>query len=179
MREVIDDVNSIFAFNSIWISPGVIDGDVEVVLFQGLVDVDDLGVAHVRTVLLESEAKYEDVAADDLDAFLQHQLDGLHGHILAHAVVHAATSQDNFGVVAVTLGTLGQIVRVDTDAVPTHQTRTERQEVPLGTGSLQHVEGIDAHLVEDLRKLVYKGDVDVALTILYHLGGLGHLDGGG
>ena len=66
------------------------------------IEVDGVGA-----VLLEGEAQNEDVTVEHLDAFLQHQLDSLGGHILTHAVIHAATGKDDFRIVAVTLGALG------------------------------------------------------------------------
>ena len=42
--------------------------------------------------------------------------------------------------------------------------------------ALQHLFGVDAHAVEDQRQLVDQRDVDVALRVLDHLGGLGDLD---
>ena len=52
----------------------------------------------------------------------------------------------------------------------------ERQEVPLGAGRLEHLDRVDADLVEDQRELVHQRDVEVALRVLDDLGGLGDLD---
>ena len=52
----------------------------------------------------------------------------------------------------------------------------ELEEIPLRTGRLEHLEGVDADPVEDDAELVDQGDVDVALGVLDDLGGLGHLD---
>ena len=177
--QLVHHLDTVFVLHDGRVGPGVVDGDVEVVFLQCLVDVDDLGVAHVGAVLLEGETKDEDVALQNLNAFLQHQLDGLGGNVFTHAVVHSTPGKDNLGIVTITLGALGQIIRVDTDTMATHQSRTERQEVPLGACGFQHVEGVDAHLVENLRKLVHEGDVDVALRVLNHLGSLSNLHGRG
>ena len=77
-----------------------------------------------------------------------------------------------------TLGTLSKIVRVNTNAVSTYQTGTERKEIPLGASSFQNVKGINTHLIEDLGKFVYECDVDISLAILNNLGCLCHLDSG-
>ena len=53
------------------------------------------------------------------------------------------------------------------------------QEVPLGAGGVEHVPDREVELREDLGDLVHEGDVDVALGVLDHLGGLGRLDRGG
>jgi hypothetical protein len=87
--------------------------------------------------------------------------------------------QDHLGVVAHRFGLGGEVVGVHADAVAAHQTGGERQEVPLGAGGRQHVPGADAQPVEDERQLVHERDVEVALGVLDHLGGLGHPDGGG
>ncbi|MCY1522314.1 hypothetical protein D9M68_571620 [compost metagenome] len=73
---------------------------------------------------------------------------------------------------------MGQVVRIHANAVAAHQARTERQEVPLGAGGLQHGLGVDAHLVEDQGQFVDQRDVHVALRVLDHFGGLGHADAG-
>jgi UDP-N-acetyl-D-galactosamine dehydrogenase len=80
-----------------------------------------------------------------------HQLDHLGGDEGPHAVVEPATSQDDLWVVADLLGLVGQIIGVDTDAVSTDQARTEGEEVPLATGCLQHLLGVDAKPIEDQR----------------------------
>ena len=102
----VDYSETVLALGGGRIGPGVVDSDVEVILFEGLDDVDDLGVAHVGAVFFKGEAEDEDVAVEYLDAFLEHEFDDAVGNVGAHAVVHAATGQDDFGVVAVALGTL-------------------------------------------------------------------------
>ena len=71
---------------------------------------------------------------------------------------------------------MGQVIGVHANAVPTDETWPEGQEIPLGACGLQHGFGIDAHLVEDDCQLVNEGNVQVALRVLDHLGGLGHAD---
>jgi hypothetical protein len=51
-----------------------------------------------------------------------------------------------------------------------YQSRHEADEVPLGTRCLEHVIGVDAHLVEDDRQFIHERNVDVALGILDDLG---------
>ena len=179
LRQLVDDGDAVLPLDDLRDGPGVIDGDVEVVFFERAVDVDDLGVAYVGAVLLESEAEDQDVGMEDLDAFLEHQFDGLRGDVFAHAVVDAAAGEDDLGVVAVALGALGEVVWVHADAVAADEARAEGEKVPLGACGFQDVQGVDAHLVEDLGELVDEGDVDVALGVLDNLGGFGDLDGGG
>ena len=105
--------------------------------------------------------------------------DGLLGDELAHAVVDATTGQNDLRVVAQHFGLVGQVVRVHANAVAAHQTGLEFQEVPLGAGRLQHFRGVDAEFVENDGEFVHQCDVQVALGILDHLGGLRCLDAGG
>ena len=105
--QFVGDFDAVLVPYYVRIGPGVVYRDVDIVLLQGPVDVYDLGVAHVRAVLLESEAEDEDVGVKYLKAFLEHQLYCLGGDVLAHSVVHAAACEDDLGVVAVPLGALG------------------------------------------------------------------------
>jgi hypothetical protein len=82
-------------------------------------------------------------------------------------------------VVADFLRLVRQVVGVDADAVAADQAGAEGQEVPLGAGGFEHVQGVDAEAVEDQRQFVHQGDVEVALGVLDHLGGFGHLDRAG
>ena len=82
-------------------------------------------------------------------------------------------------MVAHFLRLVGQVVRVHANAVPAHQAGAERQEVPLGAGGFEHFERVDAELVEQDRQVVDQRDVEVALGVLDHLGGLGDLDAAG
>ena len=82
-------------------------------------------------------------------------------------------------MVADLLRLVRQVIRVNADAVTTHQARPERQEIPLGAGSLQHLGGVDAQAIEDQREFVHQRDVEVALGVLDHLGRLGDADAAG
>ena len=101
-----------------------------------------------------------------------HQLDRLLGDEATHAVVDAATGQDDLRLVADLLGLRGEVVRVHADAVPTDQPGRETQEVPFGARRRQHLAGRDAEPLEDHRQFVHQRDVDVALGVLDDLGGL-------
>lgn len=174
----VDYVETVFAFGDGGICPGVEDGDVEVIFLEGFHNVDNLGVAYVGAVLLECKSHHKNMAAEYLYAFLEHQFDGLVGNIFAHAVVHAASGEDDLGVIAVALCALRKIVWVDSDAVSTDQSRLERQEVPLGRSCFENVLCVYSHEGEDFRQLVDESNVYVTLRVLDYLGGLGNLDGG-
>ena len=115
-------------------------------------------------------------AALDGESGLDHLLDGLFGDVLAHPVVDPASGENHLRVIAELVRLVRQIVGIDADAVSADEPRPERQEIPLGSGSLQHLDRVDADLVEDQRKLVHQRDVEVALRVLDHLGRFGDLD---
>ena len=75
------------------------------------------------------------------------------------------------------LGPVGQIIGIHADTVAPDQPRRERQEIPFGLGGGQHVRRVDLEQMANGRELVHKGDVQVALGVLDHLGSLGNFDG--
>ena len=77
------------------------------------------------------------------------------------------------------VGLPGEVVGVDADAVAADEARLELEEVPLGAGRFEHLEGVDADAVKNDAELVDQGDVDVALGVLNDLGCLGHADAAG
>lgn len=131
LGKLVDYGKSIFVLNSCGICPRVVYGDIEVVLLESFDDVNDFGVAHIGTIFLEGEAEHEDVATKYLYAFFEHELDYTVGNICPHAVVHAASGEDNFRIVAVALGALGEIIGVNSDAMTANETRLEGKEIPL------------------------------------------------
>ena len=74
------------------------------------------------------------------------------------------------------LRSIGEIIRVDADAVAADKARGEVEEIPLGPSRGKHVAGVDAELVEDRREFVHERDVEIALRVLDHLGRFGDLD---
>ena len=56
-RKFVEDINTILVLCDGRISPRIVNGYVDILLLEGTTDVDDLGVANVRTVLLEGEAE--------------------------------------------------------------------------------------------------------------------------
>ena len=63
--------------------------------------------------------------------------------------------------------------------MPADQAGAKGQEVPFAAGGLQDFKGVDAKPLEDEGEFVHERDVEVALGVLDHLGGLGDLDGTG
>ena len=60
---------------------------------------------------------------------------------------------------------MGQIERIDADAVTADQARLETEEIPFGRRGGQDIAGGNAGAAEDHRDLIDEGDVDVALGI--------------
>ena len=131
-RQFIEYIEPVFTFNCGRICPRIEDGDIEVILLKSFDYVDNFGIANVGAVLFECKAEDYDVATKHLDAFLEHEFDDTVSHVGAHAVVHAATGEYDFGIIAIALCALCEIVRVDTDTVSAYQTRLERKKIPLG-----------------------------------------------
>lgn len=123
--EIIDYSETIFALDGGRIGPGIVDSDVEIIFFESLDDVDNLGVAHVGAVFFECKAEDYDVAVEHLDAFLEHEFDDAVGNIGTHAVVHAASGEDYLRVVTVALGALCEVIGIDTDTVTTDESGLE------------------------------------------------------
>ncbi len=103
-------------------------------------------------------------------------MDTLAANVRTDTVVHAAAGKHDLRVVAELLGLMGQIVRVDADAVAAHQARREAEEIPLGAGGGEHIAGIEAEAAVDQRQFVHQRDVDVALGVFDDLGGFRDLD---
>ena len=127
----------------------VLGRDYIVIFAKSLNDINDLTVSCIRAILLESKAHNDNVGAKHLNTFFQHQLDGLVCHVCTHTVVHASPCEDNLRIVAKTLGTLGQIVGIDTDTVTTYETRIHVDEVPLSACCFKHRKSINSHPVKD------------------------------
>ncbi len=161
------------------IDPRITDIHFSAVALERINDVHHSGVTQVRAVLLEGQAQDQHARLYRVDAFAHHQADHFAGDVAAHPVVGTAASEDHVRVVTDFLRLVGQVIRIDADAVAAHQARAERQEVPLGAGGFQHFKCIDAEFIEKYGEVVDQGDVEVALGVLDDLGGFCHFDGAG
>lgn len=141
-------------------------------------DVGHARIADVGYVLLEGQTEDRDAGAVERDACADHQADQLLRDEAPHAVIDPTSGQDDLGVVADGHGLLGQVIGVNADTMPAHETGREVQEVPLGACRCQHIPRGDVDPLEDQGELVHQGDVEIPLGVLDHLGGLGHLDRG-
>ena len=74
---------------------------------------------------------------------------------------------------------MGQVIGIDTNAVPANQSGPEWQEIPFGPRRLQDGFGINVHFIEDYGQLIDQRDIQVTLGVLDHLGRLCHTDAAG
>ena len=95
---------------------------------------------------------------------------------LAHIVIGFAPGKNYLRVVSHRLGFIGEVVWIDANTMPSDKPRTEREKVPLGTGRLKHVQGINAKPVKYQRQFIHQGDIEVALGVLDYFCSLSHLD---
>ena len=136
-------LNAIHLPGLILIDPGIINIDISTICLKFLHDIDNLSIPHIRAIFLEGKAKNQHLRIHHLNLFPQHQFDNLADHIQAHVVIDTSAGKDHFRVIAGFLGLMGQIVRIDTDAVASDQARAKRQEIPLRARCIKDFMGID------------------------------------
>ena len=160
------------------ICPRIINGYIQIVSHQSLINIYHFRITYIRTILLESKTEYQYIRVQNMNSFFQHQFYHLTSHILSHTIIHTTTGQYDFRIIAITLCTLGQIIRVYANAVSSNQPRLEGKKIPFGTCSLQHILSINPHTREYLGKLIDKGYIDITLRILNDFRCLRHLHRG-
>ncbi len=116
------NINSVFTLYTLGIGPGIKDCDIVGVFQKSVIDVNNLGVADIGAIFLESDAQNKNIGILYLHAFKVHGLDGLVGHIATHAVVKAAGREHHAWQNAIDLCFLNQIIGVDRNAVTADQT---------------------------------------------------------
>ena len=178
MRQLTGNGNLIFMLNSLHVGQRVTNGDVGCVFPQSVIDVYHLRITDIRTVLLEGNTQNQYTGILHQHAFFVHQLDDLISHVLTHRVIQSAGTHHDTRPYAIDLCSLYQIIGIDADAVTSHQSWREFNEIPLRRSSLDDIVGINAHDVKHPGQLVHKGYVHVTLRVLNNLGSLGHLDAG-
>ena len=140
-------------------------------------DVDDLGISGIRAVLLEGKAQDRNSGGFDRNIGLDQVFHHVLCHIFSHVVVDPAAGENDLAVIAHHFRAVGQVIGIHADTVSAHQTGEEFQEIPLGSRSLQHGFGVDAHFIENNGKFVHESDIDIPLAVLDDLGGLRNLNG--
>ena len=113
-----------------------------------MIYIDNLGIAGIGTILFESESKDENAGIFDRHTFKIHLLDCLIGHISPHGIVEAAGVTHHTWSHTIKLRLLDEVVRINRNAVATHEARLHLDEVPFRGGSIEYVIGVDAHGIE-------------------------------
>src|SRR5690606_34277694 len=175
-RKICAAVDAVLVLHLGWVGPWIVDGYFDTVILQGTNYVHNLGVTHIWAVFFEGDSQHEYFGFGDIDSLFDHGLDDLRSHILSHAIVEATAGQDDFGMVAMLLCFLSQVVKIYSDTVSTDQPRFKRQEIPFGACRFQHGMGIDIEDIKDLRQLVDKGNVDIALGVFNNFSGFSDFD---
>ena len=80
-------------------------------------------------------------------------------------IVDAPAGQNNLRVIAGTLCAMGQIIRINADAVSSDKTWSKLEEIPLGTRRGQNIGCIDTKSIEDQRQFVDQGYIQIALRV--------------
>ncbi|MCY1380987.1 hypothetical protein D9M69_688540 [compost metagenome] len=86
---------------------------------------------------------------------MQHQLDGIACGIARHVVVDPSPCQDDLRDVADLLRLVGEIVRIDADAMSSDKAGPKRKKVPLASRRLKHVERVDPKPFKQDGKLIH------------------------
>src|SRR5574344_544707 len=88
-------------------------------------NINDPCIADIGTVFLESEPQNQNLAPLHLNSFSNHELDNPSRHIFSHSVIHATAGQNDFRIIPIPLGTLGQVIRIHPNAVSANKPRFE------------------------------------------------------
>ena len=156
----------------VWIN----DIDVDLEGFQFVYNINYLRISDVADVFFEGCSHHQDMCFLDHFSLCNDFLRGLFTDVEAHGIVHVATGVDHLRVVTQLHGFVYQIIRIHTDAVSSDKSWIEFQEIPFCSSGFEDIKGINAHLVEDDRKLVHQRNVDVALCVLNDFRRFCHFD---
>ena len=58
---------------------------------------------------------------------------------------------------------MGEIVWINTNTVPPHQTWLERQEIPFTCSSFKYITGIDVQLIEQHSQFIHQRNIEITL----------------
>ena len=86
---------------------------------------------------------------------LAQQFHRMFSNKLTHAIVDSPACQDDFGMVSHGFGFSRQVIGIDADTMPSHQSRTKFQEIPFCPGRFQDGFRVDAQAMKDERQFVH------------------------
>src|SRR5690606_41786962 len=145
------------------ISPRIISGYLKTILFQSGNNIYDFSISYIRTVFFEGYTQHKHFRSIYIDALFDHGFHHLRSYILSHGIIKTSSGKNNFGMIAVLLRLLCQIIRVHADTMTTYQSRLKRQKVPFRTGSFQDGMSVDAKYIENFGQFVHKSNIDITL----------------
>jgi hypothetical protein len=169
LRELRKRLDSILAEDFSPIDPGIIYIHLDSITPQDSQNVDDASIPDIRAVLLEGETEYQDLSPGHGKSATYHEANGALGHLEPHVLVDPTTGENDVWVVPHPLRFVSEIVRVDSDAMPSHETRFEVKKIPLAPGRFQNAVRVDVQLVKDQRQLVDQRDVQIPLYVFGNL----------
>lgn len=70
VRALAVDGDTVLTLCDSWVGPRIVDGDVGIVVGQGMIDIYHLGIAYVGAVFLKGKAEDEDFGIKYLDSLL-------------------------------------------------------------------------------------------------------------
>ncbi len=171
----VGEAQAIFVQRRILVGNGIVDRHVDEA-FELAHEIGHLGVARVGAILLEGEPHHQDPGVVHFDLGAQHRLDDVASDEARHAVIDAAAGQDHLGMEADRLRLVGQVVRIDADAVAADEARPVGMEIPFGGGGRQDLACVEAEILEQHGELVDQRDIHIALDVLDHLRGFRDAD---
>lgn len=70
LRALVVECDTVLTLCNSWVGPRIVDGDVGIVVSQGMIDIYHLGIAYIGAVFLKGKAKDEDIGIEYLDPLL-------------------------------------------------------------------------------------------------------------
>ena len=68
---------------------------------------------------------------------------------------------------------MGEIIRINANAMPSYESRCKGKKIPFGGGCLENFPGADLEPVENKSQFVDQGNIDISLSVFDDLCGLG------
>ena len=125
------------------ICPGIRNNNGNTPSFKLANKIRNFTIANIGTVFLKRNALHANGAARHINAIAQHKFNNITRRITGHIVVDTPTSKNNLRVITDLFSLVRQIIRIDTNAVPTNHSWTEWQKIPLTPRRLKNLQCID------------------------------------
>mmetsp|Transcript_29727 Transcript_29727/g.59081 ORF Transcript_29727/g.59081 Transcript_29727/m.59081 type:complete len:288 (-) Transcript_29727:765-1628(-) len=133
------------------VGPWVKHIHVQTIALQVAQHIQHLGVSDICAILLESQTQQQHAPALHPRPVLDHFFDQQRHSVAGHAVIDLARHADDVGDMACCDGLVNQVIGIDPDTVPPHQTGRQTVEIPLGGSGVQHRICVDIQMGKDDR----------------------------